>query len=230
MTHTSGLSTGLAPPVADRPRPDPTTQLQPVLQEAIARPNSWRETAPGDRYGYSNTGSALAALVLQAHTKTHFARLSEREVFGPLGMNDTRWFFRDLDPSQRARTARPHDRDRAPLDHYGFDDYPSGQLRASLDDLARMLRMLTRGGETDGAVFLSPEAIDAYETTPLLIPSSWSWSGRRFEHAGNTAGVVCYLRYDSNGSATVYLTNTDLDDAPRRALHRDLMSALEAYR
>jgi CubicO group peptidase (beta-lactamase class C family) len=91
---------------------------------------------PLDRAVYSNVAAALGALVLEEAAGQPFDAWCDDELFGPLGMEDTAWFIADMD---RSTLAVPYEWWRGEFDrvgHYGFPDYPSGQLRASARDTA----------------------------------------------------------------------------------------------
>jgi len=68
-----------------------------------------------------------------------FDRWSERELFAPLGMEHTAWKLARLEGDV---VAHPHY--RLPVGfwvgaHYGYPDYPDGQLRSTPSDVGRLL-------------------------------------------------------------------------------------------
>ena len=119
---------------------------------------NYTELGPGEESTYSNVGAALAAGSLEAASGQPFAAWCEQEIFAPLGMEGSAWFLSELDEDT---VARPHEWRAGGfevLDHYGFPDYPSGQLRAPAVDVARFLRAAMGGGAGPEARILGAEA------------------------------------------------------------------------
>ena len=54
------------------------------------------DAAPGEKMKYSNIGSALLGLLVEAWTGEAFDAFCEREIFAPLGMANTHWFLHDF--------------------------------------------------------------------------------------------------------------------------------------
>ncbi|MCB9539956.1 MAG: beta-lactamase family protein [Myxococcales bacterium] len=202
------------------PKPDPDGDLGAFLRPFLARPEGWLPAAPGSAYAYSNVGVALAAHVLEEAAGEPFEALSERLVFDPLGMDDTRWFFGDLSAAQQARLARPFDEDGEPYEHYGFDDWPSGQLRSTSLDLAKLLAALS----TDGGGVFPPSTVRAFESVPMLIDAD----DGVFSHAGGEAGVNTYVEYRKDGAGYAVLVNSDLEDDALDALMDDVAGLVQA--
>ncbi len=90
--------------------------------------------------------------------------------------------------------------------HYGFPDYPSGQLRTSAEDLARYVMETQAHG---------PEAL--FETqVPNLDPDQgfvwyrWSQSGEAFwGHNGGEVGVSAEVGFTANGEGFVVMMNEE---------------------
>ena len=162
--------------------------------------------------------AALAALVVERAAGRDFSELSRAHIFDPLGMNDTRWFFREYSAAQQARIALPHSDELEPFEHYGFEDYPSGQLRTTVSDLMRFMASLSGHGKA----VLSEEARALFHEVPLLIGPS----GDTFEHSGGETGVNTFFSYDLDGNGYVYLVNSDLEDAEMDTLGDDLSGLL----
>ncbi len=201
------------------PKPDPEGDLGAFLKPFLARAEGWLPAAPGAAYAYSNVGVALAAHVLEEAAGEPFEALCERLVFDPLGMDDTRWFFADLSEAQQARLARPFDEDGQPYEHYGFDDWPSGQLRSTSLDLARLLVALA----TDGGDALPASTVRLFESVPMLIDAA----DGVFSHSGGEAGVNTYVEYREDGAGYAVLVNSDLEDGPLDDLMDDVARLVE---
>src|SRR5690606_10748711 len=62
----------------------------PVILEMLARQRDL-DFPPGTKYGYSNTGYNLLALVVEKVTGLSFSEWTRRHIFEPLGMRNTRF-------------------------------------------------------------------------------------------------------------------------------------------
>jgi CubicO group peptidase (beta-lactamase class C family) len=224
VQHRSGIASDGPDDYDTYPKPDPTGTLEAFLKNLLASPDSWMETAPGEAEEYSNLGTALAALVVEKAVGKPFEVFCNDEVFTPLGMFDTRWFYRELTEAQRRRLARPEGED-GPLEHYGFGDWPSGQLRSTVGDLAKAMIMLMSGGRHEGESFLGTSALALFHDTPLFI----GLDDGAYNHSGGEAGVNTYVEYATNGKGLIVLTNQDLEDAAIDAMFEDVEAALRSF-
>ncbi len=228
VTHTSGLA-GDGPDDYDTyPKPDPDEALDAWLEGLLADDAYWLSSAPGASEAYSNLGAALAGLVVEKVSGQDFASFCNDEIFGALGMTDTRWRFGELSAEQQARTARPHGPDLEPYEHYGFNDYPSGQLRTTVPDFARLLGMLANDGVApNGQVLLTATSVDRFESVPLFIEGGDDPDDvAAFDHSGGETGVTAYFTYREDGRGYLYFVNSDLDDDDLEILEEELSDTL----
>lgn len=156
--------------------------------------------APGEDYAYSNLNYALLALIVQQVSGKPFSEYVKDEIFGPLNMNETYYFWQEI---PHTHVASPHDVSLesgsltvTPLPHYGYPDYPNGQLRTTTSDYAKMLNMLFNN---ENSVF-QPSSIDSLFTAqyPLLAPNqATAWHKEKgkqtFSISGNDMGVTNYV-------------------------------------
>lgn len=119
-------------------------------------PNCWASRLPGTRYAYSNIGFGLVGHLVEALSGDDFDTWCNEKIFDPLGMDRTRWFLRDLDPAQLAMPYRYNRLTRryTAAGHYGYPDYPSGQLRAPVLDLAHLFIAVMGDGTWQGVRIL----------------------------------------------------------------------------
>lgn len=103
---------------------------------------------PGTQYNYSNMGFALAGYCVEAITNLPFDYYCETVLFSVLCMNNTHWFL-DQYPDE-SQVAMPYytwdESEPVPVGHYGYNDYPDGQLRSSVKDIGYWLMMWLRDG------------------------------------------------------------------------------------
>jgi len=114
---------------------------------------------PGRTMEYSNIGAALAGYSLEAASELSFSAWCDEAIFAPLGMGDTAWFLAEHDQSELAVPYEWRRGDYEEVGHYGFPDYPSGQLRSSAVDMARFMRATMQGGQVGDSQILSAESV-----------------------------------------------------------------------
>ncbi|MBX3221229.1 MAG: beta-lactamase family protein [Labilithrix sp.] len=218
LTHTSSLIDSdhywsLAgpeqPALGDSPIP-----LLDFGRSYVARRDSWSRSKPGTTYAYSNTGASLVGLLVETISKKNLQDYSKATIFDPLGMSEASWFLRDLDPTH---IAMPYEGSQpTPVGHYGYPDYPAGQLRTSAVQLARFLLMFAKNGEC-GQRVLSEASVEAMRTAQ--VPSVESTQGLMWYfatkggtdvvgHNGGDRGVSTDMFVDpTTGSGYVLLSN-----------------------
>ncbi len=176
---------------------------------------------PGQRYRYCNVAVSLAAYLVEAASGTRFDAWCEERIFGPLGMQETSWHLEGL---RRRGVAMPYrylaaeDRFRA-LGHYGYPDYPDGQLRSSAAALARFLLAFVRGGELDGVRILQEATVR--EMRRSQVPDEIAGQGliwyvlhrggeRYWGHDGGDSGVATQMFFrPTDGTGVITLANGD---------------------
>lgn len=148
---------------------DLTTRM--VLTQRSGFPN-WRyltpskklsfEFKPGAKFQYSGEGFEYLRKALERKFHKSLEQLAQEQVFGPLGMKDTHYFFtHGVDLS---RYARPHDANgkAIPLPQ-NFDTKinAAASLLTTAPDYARMMRALLNGAGLPPALFadmVTPQA------------------------------------------------------------------------
>ncbi len=177
---------------------------------------NWTDEGPGGAADYSNIGAALAAYVVEEATGTAFDRWCDEQIFAPLGMIETSWMLADLDeeklaiPYQWARGGYVTD------GHYGFPDYPSGQLRSSAVSMSRFLMAVEQGGALDGERVLTSASVQEMMTIPYddLEPDQgifwyrWELDGEEvWGHNGGEIGTATEILLTEDGTGLVVLMN-----------------------
>lgn len=141
--------------------------------DANANFHNWE---PGTSYSYSNMGAALCGHVVEAISGIAFNTYCEQYLFEPLCMTNTHWFLSEFDDVDEI--AVPYDTwgGTGAIDHYGYPDYPDGQLRSSISDVANWLLMAANDGHFAGTTILDP----------LLMDNAMS------PHYGGDQGLIWY--------------------------------------
>jgi len=215
LTHTSGISDGNYASSFTEPG-DPKLSLRDFLTGYLSPGGRWYtsdgsflDAAPGSRWSYSNVGMALAGYLVGRIGAISLDAFSRDEIFGPLGMNDTAWFLRDL---KRPRNlAAPHVPSRDGLcviDPIGYPDWPAGLLRSSVTDLAQFLGVFAnqtiQGFRASRIKVLPTTLAEMLERQPM--PDSryqaLVWAGHlsghklRLGHAGGDPGAATSVALD----------------------------------
>lgn len=177
---------------------------------------------PGTQWRYCNIAVALAAYSVETISDS-FPIHCRDSIFTPLDMYETSWFLADLDTHN---IAMPHFWDGStylPYGHYGYSDYPSGQLRTSSLQLARFLIAFQQHGQIDTVRILDSTTVELMTTLQcpslnpiqgliwrrtLLLGSRWIWG-----HEGGDLGVRTSMSYcPAETSAAIVLTNGESND------------------
>jgi len=136
-------------------------------------------------------------------------------------MNETSWFLSELDTMHIAMPYQWIGNGYSPYGHYGYSDYPAGQLRTSINQLGNFLLCYMNGGTFQGQQILNEETVDLILTpqVPQINPmicliwakvfyqDFWYWG-----HGGGDHGVSTslYFRPEDNTGAII-LTNADCE-------------------
>jgi CubicO group peptidase (beta-lactamase class C family) len=105
------------------------------------------EYPPSTQYNYSNIGAALIGYLVEVLAEQPFDQYCEEHIFEPLCMDNTHWFLEQFpDQSEIAIPYSWGGGEYEPEDHYGYADYPDGQLRSSVRNMANWLLAYTNEG------------------------------------------------------------------------------------
>jgi CubicO group peptidase (beta-lactamase class C family) len=172
--------------------------------------------APGTEYLYSNTGYALAAVIVARTSGKSFAQFSEERLFKPLGMSKTRWrddFAHVV--KQRATAYEPAAFGTFRLDMPFTNVHGNGGLLTTVGDLLRWNAFLDAPGADVGGTAL----VDALQTPGRLrsgksityglgLGVSTANGRRSISHGGSTAGYRTWLvRYPDERVSVALLCN-----------------------
>ncbi len=186
--------------------------------EHIARVRDRRQ------FSYSNIGAAVAALALETARGASFATLATREIFGPLGMQQSRFTAAPASPHD----AVLYDATRQVVEPYVLTTYPDGGLRTSCADLARLAtgvlaaeqgRPNSMMSKAAARLMLSPQFPDSAMPSgvdPREPNQGLFWQFRRtggIGHSGSDPGVTAFLLIDpTTGTGRLFMTNVDFGE------------------
>ena len=232
MTHTASINDNWGVMGSYYGYPDPVISLSncmenyfPTAGSNYNASNNFLNTPPGSTYDYSNMGSALNGYLVEASTGVPFDDYCDNNIFNQLCMANTAWHFSDFNPNQVATPHNFQNGNYNAIDHYGFADYPNGQLRSTVMDIGNYMITFLNGGTFGDNSILSESSVN--EMLSLQIPNINSVTGlnwykttlyhsggeaKLWGHSGSEQGASTYLYIDpQNDIGICLLTNGNGD-------------------
>ena len=176
LTHTAGFSYEIwRPEIAKYQEVTNTPGITTCMNAALTTPLLFD---PGDAWEYG-INIDWAGKMVEAASGQQLDGYFQRNIFRPLGMNDTSFALSD---SQKSRLSRVHGRDEAgalaPIE-FGMPENPEflmggGGLYGTARDYLAFTQMILQGGRYNGAQVLRPETVDLMAQNhigPLEVPS-----------------------------------------------------------
>lgn len=144
---------------------------------------------PGEDYRYSNIGFALLGWLVELHAGEPFDAFCQRRIFEPLGLEDAGWFLRDVDEQRVAHPSIYGGGVYWRGAHYGYPDYPDGQLRITPGGLAAFL-LAWHPSAGDAALQLPTRRTAREAWGEGLAWKTYSWGDEQaMGHGGSDRGV-----------------------------------------
>jgi CubicO group peptidase (beta-lactamase class C family) len=211
-SHTAGL---IREPKLQGAASGPISEWEAKILASI--PTTAFDSAPGERYAYSNIGYGVLGLALSRAARTPFMTLVEQGIFTPLGMTSSTFIVGDrlrpwlsvgyangpggIDPSV---PAREHD-------GRGYK-VPNGGVYSTVVDLARFVGALTGAGKTVTSATMrqamltkqTPEAGASGYGFGLQI-SAAEGAATVVGHGGSVAGYTAFVCFDPQSKIGVIL-------------------------
>jgi CubicO group peptidase (beta-lactamase class C family) len=190
---------------------------------------------PGSDRQYSSVGFEILGLVIEQVSGLSFEDYMKRNVFDPLGMTDTTFYYPDVPESLRT-VGHTDPTQRRPVNDYPYNrrHAPSSTLNTNVEDMARFVLALLNEGELDGVRILKSSTLDDMWTprwvmheTPLPAAAmGWvveDFNGHRMvRHFGSDDGFrSALLIFPDDESGLFLVTNdetTPMPDIARAAL------------
>lgn len=166
--------------------------------------------APGQKYKYSNTGSSLAAYIVEIVAGESFAKFTQREILDPLGMQHSGWFHEDVDMDNFAQLYF-HNGNPIPL--YHLIPYPVGGLLTSVADLSLYLQEMMKGFEGEGTLLSQESYRQMFRVQfeggdrPGVF---WDIGQKTISHNGGDQGCYALLSFHKQDKVgKILVTNTN---------------------
>lgn len=215
MTHTSSIIDDFATMEAYYDYPDPSISLGECLERYLTPggedydpDDNFDDAMPGSAFNYTNMGTALNGYVVEQASGTPFDAYCEANLLAPMCMENTAWFFADLDS---ANVARPHISSGGNFisqPHYGFADYPDGQLRSSAIDLANFMITCLNDGSFGDTQVLPPGTMDemcSAQITGIDGTMGLNWYQETLFHDNGTVTVWGHNGGELGASTDLYI-------------------------
>ncbi len=166
MTHTAGFGYSLSPRTAVErafieDNPMGQSDLDALVERTAEIPLLLQ---PGERWAYS-IAVDLQGAVVERISGMSYGEYLDKNIFTPLGMDDTAFTLPEADRSRLATVyTRNNDTEEFDVLPDGYDFFVNdhaesggGGLASTTHDYARFVQMLINEGELDGAQILKPE-------------------------------------------------------------------------
>ena len=194
LSHTSGL------PFKSRVE-EPKLDMLPLHTAVRSYAASPLLFEPGSRYEYSNAGTNTAGRIIEVVSGMPYGEFMRTRLFGPLGMEDTTFVPDEEQVGRLAKVYKPGP-DNAGLDETVISQatypltnplrqpFPAGGLFSTAHDVMLFCRMMLNGGELDGRLYLTPDAVREMtrKQTPQPVENQygygWDTSDGKFGHGG----------------------------------------------
>lgn len=243
ITHTSSISDKGYDDLDVATDGDPTQSLKSFLKDYLVEggayyspTTSFFPAKPGNRWSYCNVGMALAGYAVQCISKQSFSSYTQKNIFEPLGIQNAHWYLKEFAPNV---LAKPYEFVKGAfneLPQEGYPDVPSGMLRCSVADLAKILRAML-GGAAGQSTILSARAVAAMlrgQVDPELVSyQGLGWvsepiNGHDFVgHSGSDVGAsnMVVLTQDQTHAVAVLMNieGTKKTDNFRASVIEDLV-------
>lgn len=233
LLHTSGM-----PDVEDygwdKPEYDDEALSRWVLHESPRKPLF----DPGTDRKYSNIGFEVLGVVIEQLSGLSFEAYMQRNIFEPLGMNDSTFYYPDVPEAQRT-TGHQGEEQRHPASDYPYNrrHAPSSTLNTNVEDMARFVMAMLNHGELDGVRIIKSSTLrDMWdpgwvisEDPPSAAAMGWvveDFNGHRMvRHFGSDDGFRSALLIFPDAEAGLFLVTND-EATPMRDIARTALGEL----
>ena len=215
MTHTSSIKDNYTAMINYYDYPDPSITLADCMQRYFSTSgtdynatDNFLSNAPATVYEYSNMATALNGYLVERVTGMPFDQYCNINIFDKLCMNKTSWFFADFDSADVARPYQYSGGNYIPYAHYGFADYPDGQLRSNVTDIANFMIAYLNDGTFGSNSILSSSSVNQMWTqqVPTLdTTQGLNWYTAELYHSGDTTQFWGHSGGESGVSTNIFV-------------------------
>lgn len=226
LTHTSGLRDQWGLLMLTGNPPGMQVHTLPLILHLVTKQQELNFPV-GSEYLYSNTGYALAAIIVHRVSGQSLADFSRERLFKPLGMLQTQW----RDDHKRVVKDRATAYERRPDGSYAqfmpfTNVYGNGGLLTTMGDMLKWNEALSNGTIPGGKALVTILETRQRLTSGVTIPYALGlrhdeWNGQReVAHSGSTAGYATFLTRLPDAKVSVSVFCNASDGNPTQAAHR----------
>lgn len=229
---------------------DSVIPLSSLLENLLSKHGKWNagsytSYSPGKIYEYSNTGTTLAAFIIEQATGIPFYEFVKDHILKALKMDQSGWRLQDV---QLAAFSKLYENPKSVLPLYETITYPDGGFITSVHDLGIFLTELMNGYYGKGKI-LTADSYKEYFREQLSAqnfterneqnPYNDSYNSGIFigfgytgyiGHTGGDPGVTSMMFFaPKNHSGRILITNTNFSDKGGNDAFYKIWNTLEKY-
>ena len=215
MTHSSSIEDNDVVMGTYYDYPDPTITLADCMEGYFSTSGTnyspmenFLANAPGAVYEYSNIATALNGYLAEVVSGLPYDQYCNNEIFDPLCMTKTAWYMASFDSTHVARPYQYVSGNYVPYPHYGFADYPNGQLRSNVMDLSKFMMAYLNGGSLGTDTILISNSVNEMWSPqiPALEPTQGlNWYQEELYHSTGSASLWGHNGGEDGVSTDMYL-------------------------
>ncbi len=210
---------------------------------------NYLNSPPAQKWEYCNMGYVLLGYLIEKVSGRSFTDYMQNEIFVPLSMHRSWWMLSDIPDTNIARPHVLHDKKsgkKGPtiLPHYGYPDFPDGQLRTSVSDYSLFVGLLLSNGKLGDKVFLTPEMTAEFlrvQYPGINRYQAIAWNYNEFEnrmyyllmprlpsHTGGDPGVATVVSFDpeKHTGAIVFINSPPITFRGGKIFYLDIVRRL----
>lgn len=194
----------------------------------LYKKKNFNKHSPGEHFEYSNTASALAALIIESKAGITYENYVKKHVIMPLGMTNTTFQTTELADSASAILYTGNENLR--LTKYFNLLYPIGGIYSSSNDMSKYLTDMMKGFSGNGKLLSSSSYKTMFSKQILDKPTGmradeinqgvfWVFQDENtIGHTGGGLGASAFMFFDSKtGIGKIFISNCELTSSQKRA-------------
>jgi CubicO group peptidase (beta-lactamase class C family) len=190
----------------------------PLIKDVITpegkfyRPDFWEDFKPGTRRAYTNLNYMLLEHIIEAITGQSFTDFCEKNIFEPLNMTNTSFYFDDLKDKELAGAYHNLGSLYFPIPYIDVG-YSYGGMKTSISDFSQFVLAYINEGVWNGYRLLNESTVKMMLTVQFQNTSSYNYSrqGLGWQYFGSFLGsrTFGHIGHTPGGSGAVFMNITD---------------------
>lgn len=198
-----------------------------VFGGKLYKKKNFNKHAPGEHFEYSNTASALTALIIESKSGMTYEKYLKKNILDPLGMASTTFRTEELNDSIRAILYTSDKNIR--LTQYFNLLYPIGGIYSNNVDMTIYLTEMIKGFNGNGSLLTNSSYRIMFSKQLLITPTGmnpdeinqgvfWVFNDENtIGHTGAGLGASAFMFFNSSsGLGKIFITNCELTTSQKR--------------